>query len=203
MSNFFNKLGTFVRKASNAVSDAYQQVADGYKGNEPKAEAKKAKKPKAKAKAKATAHKAATKIQFSSEEEQWFQVVVTKAELKGSVIFVTGKDAKTSKSMVMTLNLSGQYRDSQTKKLGILLAFMGQCPKETVEEAVAAINEAPEKRLLVLLKAWSSDPTLANIVRVQAHDHKAKTKGDEPKVEVKPKAKKGKGKKAKQLDESC
>jgi hypothetical protein len=185
MNNFFNKFGLFfgnaLNNASSAASAAWDEAKKGFD--------------------------AATKVQFS-DKEVWMQVVVQKAELKGSVIFVTGKDAKTSKSMVMTLNLSGQYRDSQTKKLGILLAFMGQCPKETVEEACTAINEAPEKRVLVLLKAWSSDQTLANVVRVQAHDHVAKAKGDEPKAEAKPKieakkAKKSKAKAKAELDESC
>ena len=134
---------------------------------------------------------AATTVHFS-DKEVWMQVVVQKAELKGSVIFIVAKDVKTSKTVVMTLSTAGQYKDSQLKKLGALLAFMGQCPMETHQLAVQAINEAPEKRLLVLLKGWKSDPTLANVVRVQAHDHKAEPKVTEPqKAEpvTKPKAK--------------
>jgi hypothetical protein len=179
--SFFNKIGKTVgnllNNASSAASAAWKEAKEGYE--------------------------ASTKIQFS-DKEVWMQVVVQKAELKGSVIFVTAKDAKTSKHMTMTLSTQGVYAENQLKKLGALLAFMGQCPKETVEEAVQAINEAPEKRVLVLLKGWKKDPTLANVIRVQAHDHVAK--GDEPKAEAKPKAKKGNGKgkpKAQQLDESC
>lgn len=145
----------------------------------------------------------ATTVHFSSEEEVWMQVKVEQAELKGSVIFITAKDVKTSKTVVMTLSTAGQYKDSQLKKLGALLAFMGQCPVETPQLACTAINEAPEKRLLVLLKGWKSDDTLANIVRVQAHDHVAKAEPQaEPVTEPKPKAKaKGKAK-AQELDES-
>lgn len=150
---------------------------------------------------------AATTVHFSSEEEVWMQVVVQKAELKGSVIFIVAKDVKTSKTVVMTLSTAGQYKDSQLKKLGALLAFMGQCPVETPQLAVQSISTAPEKRLLVLLKGWKSDETLANVVRVQAHDHVAKAEPKaEPVTEPKPKAEpkaKGKGKApVQELDES-
>lgn len=147
-------------------------------------------------------YEAVTTTHFSSSEEVWMQVVVEQAELKGSVIFVKAKDVKTSKAVVMTLSTQGQYKDSQLKKLGALLGFMGQCPVETIQEAVESINQAPEKRLLVLLKGWTTDPTLANLIRVQKHDHVAKGESQtEPKAEPKAKAK-GKAK-GKQLDESC
>lgn len=151
-------------------------------------------------------YEAVTTTHFSSSEEVWMQVTVQQAELKGSVIFIHAKDVKTSKTVVMTISTAGQYKDSQLKKLGALLCFMGQCPVETAQQACTTINQAPEKRLLVLLKGWTTDPTLANVIRVQKHDHvaKAEPKAEpvtEPKAEPKVKAK-GKGK-AKQLDESC
>ncbi len=183
MKNLFNNIGSIVgnlvNNASSAASAAWEGVCEGYE--------------------------ATTKVHFS-EKEQWMQVTVQQAELKGSVIFIHAKDVKTSKTVTMTIATQGQYKDAQLKKLGALLAFMGQCPVETAQQAVQSISTAPEKRLLVLLKGWKSDPTLANVVRVQAHDHIAKAEPQtEPVTEPKPKAKgKGTGKgKAKQLDETC
>ena len=181
LNNMGNVFGSFVGNLVNNVrttaSAVWNDVREGYE--------------------------ATTKVHFS-DKEQWFKVTVVGAELKGSVIFITAKDVKTSKVVTMTLSTQGQYKDAQLKKLGALLAFMGQYPVETTQEAVEAINKAPEKRLLVLLKGWKSDDTLANIVRVQAHDHKAKGESQtEPVTEPKAKAK-GKAKaKAQELDESC
>ena len=183
MKNLFNNIGSIVgnlvNNASSAALAAWEGVCEGYE--------------------------ATTKVHFS-EKEQWMQVTVQQAELKGSVIFIHAKDVKTSKTVTMTIATQGQYKDAQLKKLGALLAFMGQCPVETAEQACTAISTAPEKRLLVLLKGWKTDSALANIVRVQAHDHVAKA---EPKAEpvTEPKAKaKGKAKAkapVQELDESC
>lgn len=176
MGNVFGSIvGNLVNNVRTTASAVWNDVREGYE--------------------------ATTKVHFS-DKEQWFKVTVQQAELKGSVIFITAKDVKTSKTVTMTLSTQGQYKDSQLKKLGALLGFMGQCPVETIQEAVESINQAPEKRLLVLLKGWTTDPTLANLIRVQKHDHVAKGESQtEPKAEPKAKAK-GKAK-GKQLDESC
>lgn len=179
LNNMGNVFGSFVGNLVNNVrttaSAVWNDVREGYE--------------------------ATTKVHFS-EKEQWMQVAVQQAELKGSVIFIHAKDVKTSKTVTMTISTAGQYKDAQLKKLGALLAFMGQCPVETAEQACTAISTAPEKRLLVLLKGWKTDSALANIVRVQAHDHVAKA---EPQAEPKAKAK-GKAKAkapVQELDESC
>jgi hypothetical protein len=202
MSNFFNNLGKIVRKASSAVSAACQEVANGFneaKGDEPKVEATveakpkkgkatkgKAKKGKATVKAKAKGKGNTNCIQFG-KDPTWMQIVITKAYTKAKVIFLVFKNEE-EQTGVATFNLGGQYAENQLKKLGALLCYLGQSPQETVELMVKAINQAPEKRVLVLVKAWSSDQTMANVVRVQAHNHVPSYKGD--KVEV-------------ELDESC
>lgn len=183
MKNFFNNIGSFVgnlvNNASSAASAAWEGVREGYE--------------------------ATTKAHFS-QKEQWVQVKVESAQLKGSVIFIHAKEDRTGKTVTMTIATQGQYKDTQLKKLGALLAFMGQCPVETAEQACTAISQAPEKRLLVLLKGWKQDPTLANVVRVQAHDHVAKAQPSaQPQAEPKAKAK-GKAKAkapVQELDESC